>query len=509
MFNLSKALTVSVSQNRDVSAKKSVGGELYGSSSGGAYSTPTKAMVTKLNFRTMEMMYFANTWVRACVDKIVRRSVSVQPIVKAILKNPTGEPTDDQKRRIESIENLLSVPNSMQQSFDTIRKQLFTDSLIWDAAALELVKGEDGKSIDAMYAVSGDSITLNVDKRGVFKKFSEAYYQKEYGSVVAKFSVDELLYFIQYPRANSFYGLSPLESLRQTVTAELYAADFNIKRFINDATPRYAVLFDSLGLGQGGAAMKRIREWWDSELKGNPHKPILVGSEQGSVKFEKIGMSNEDMQFQEYSRWLLSKIMSVYHMQPAVLGVIDVNQGRINASYQEEQFKKDALRPILTSFSNQFNTLAIWSSTNYGWNDIYLDWDGIDVVDKEKEAKIHEVYLKQGVFTINMVLRELGKEEVPWGDVPYLLNQMVPIPSIPIAQARETLPATPVPQLKSFTNPNTEFSMADWMRMGYLLKYNKYPTGLETVEDTDLKKAITTLIGKRNKKLDKVVIYKK
>ena len=357
MFNITKALMVTARNEIDTVSKKSSNSNLIATTSGGTYSTPTKRMISRLDYRTMEIMYWANIWVRSCVDKIVKRSAYVNPSIKAMLKNPLDDPTDEQKKRIEGIEDILSVPNSMQQSFETIRKQVFTDLLIWDAGALELVKDDSG--FTSMYAVSGDTIRLDVDKRGIFKDFKQAYFQVDQGTTVAKFAIDELLYFMQYPRANSVYGLSPLESLRQTVTAELYATDFNIKRFINDATPRYAVMFENLGLGQGGEAMQRIREWWDSELKGNPHKPILVGSEQGDIKFEKIGLTNEDMQFQEYSRWLLSKIMAVYHMQAAVLGVIEVNQGRINAGYQETQFKKDAVKPLLRTFSNQFNTLEI------------------------------------------------------------------------------------------------------------------------------------------------------
>ncbi len=493
MFNVSKALTVTARSEIDTTKKKSSDSNLIATTSGGTYSTPTKRMVSRLDFRTMEIMYWANIWVRSCVDKIVKRTAYVNPSVKAILKDPLDDPTDEQKLRIESIENILAVPNSMQQSFETIRKQIFTDLLIWDAGALELVKDEKG--ILSMYAVSGDTMRLNVDKRGIFKSFDQAYHQVDNGLVVAKFAIDELLYFMQYPRANSVYGLSPLESLRQTVTAELYAADFNIKRFINDATPRYAVLFDNLGLGQGGEAMQRVRHWWDSELKGNPHKPILVGSEQGSITFEKIGLTNEDMQFQEYSRWLLSKIMAVYHMQAAVLGVIEINQGRINAAYQEQQFKKDAVKPLLRTFSNQFNTLVVWSRTNFGWNDIYLDWDGIDEIDRQAEAKIHEIYLKQGVFTINMVLRELGRAEVPWGNVPYLLNQMVPIvspgESNTVVSARETK------MLGYGTGGDIDFK--EWIRAGYLIKGKNIPTGLEYVSNADLKEAISKIIATRKK----------
>ena len=80
-------------------------------------------------------------------------------------------------------------------------------------------------------------------------------------------------------------------------------------------------MMKQMGVGQGTTAMKRFRQWWKDELEGQPHKPIILGTEQGDVAIEKISMSNDEMQFAQYSLWLLTKIMVVYKMQPAILGV--------------------------------------------------------------------------------------------------------------------------------------------------------------------------------------------
>jgi len=235
-----------------------------------------------------------------------------------------------------------------------------------------------------------------------------------------------------------------------------------------------------------------LRDWWESELKGKPHKPILIGSENGGIQFEKIGLTNEDMQFQEYSRWLLSKIMSVFRMQPAVLGVIEVNQGRINASYQETQFKKDALEPLLLMMSNQINTTAIWSATNFGYNDIYLDWEGLDYEDKKIQAQIHEIYLKTGVFTINMVLKQLGMAPVPWGNVPYMFNQFEPISEKGNNEGDGAVKGLS----KEF---GSEFDVVSWLSKG-LTMGGVVPTGLERVEKSSVKDAVNKIMSLRASK---------
>jgi HK97 family phage portal protein len=495
----SKALEIGSSNNTSQVNKKSL--IAYDEFEHSADKLPEKVVYKELTFDTMLQMYIGNTWVRACVDKISMRASTTEPIIKAFLRKPTDTPTKEQFSRIEQVQTLIDVPNNGQCSFSSILQQVFTNILIWDAGALELVKGKRKSNvITSMYPVSGDTIRKNVDKRHIFiDPANSAYIQKDqYDNVVANFSMNELCYFMQYPMPHRVYGLSPLESLRQTVTAELYASDFNITRFINDATPKFAIMFENLGTGQGDAALMRLRQWWENELKGKPHKPILIGSEKGSIKFEKLGFTNEDMQFQEYQRWLLSKIMAIYHMQAAVLGVIEVNQGRINAEYQEKQFKKDALKPLLHTFSNAVNTLAIWSRSNFGFNDIYLAWDGLDSEDDYLSAQIHEIYLRQGVMTINMVLRELGMSEVPWGDVPYLLNQMQPLGG--------NIEGNNIPVRIPIDETNKTIDFDRWIKIGKTI--GALPNGLEKVEFSDIINAITKLKKARESSVKTVLIPK-
>ena len=98
-----------------------------------------------------------------------------------------------------------------------------------------------------------------------------------------------------------------------------------------------------------------------------------------------------------------------------------------------------------------------------------------------------------------MVLRELGRSEVPWGNVPYLLNQMVPIlndgtqPLIP----EVITPAREAKALAYGTNGDIDFK--EWIRAGYIIKGRNIPTGLEHIESNELNEAINKIINERNK----------
>ena len=100
------------------------------------------------------------------------------------------------------------------------------------------------------------------------------------------------------------------------------------------------------------------------------------------LKVERIGLQPSEMSFKQYSQWMLEQVMSVFNMQPLVLGMVTPNTGKLNSEQQQEQFERDALLPQLTTFAYHFNSELIWSLPNplmghkggFGYKDIYLDW---------------------------------------------------------------------------------------------------------------------------------------
>jgi hypothetical protein len=312
------------------------------------------------------------------------------------------------------------------------------------------------------------------------------------------------------PQADRVYGLSPLESLVQTVTAELYASDYNLNFFYNNATPRFAILMEGLGLGQGAAALQRFRQWWDNELRGNPHRPIVIGTESGKINFEKVGLSNEEMQFQEYSKQLLQKIMAVYKMQPIILGVEsagDAGGSKSNSEEQVRQHKIEAVKPHLSAFMEKFNAQVIFSKSGLDMKDVYLDFD-LDVVDKKTQAEWNDIYLKSGVITINEIrVKGLGMMPVPWGDVPYLQNNLVPFGAGKNGQAVPGDPNNVDLTGQDGNVPNVNLMNRSMVRKLIGSNDNEYPIGWENMEINERLEVVEELIKNREKFLTKAYSY--
>lgn len=485
-----------------------------GNSSNSQQSYAEKISVRGLSFKQMNAMYVSNVWVRAIVDKIIERVSDVKPIVKPIRTNTDDSSdflSDETKRNMDELNEFLLEPNDNNESLTTIRKKLSRDLLIYDAGALEILAGLDiskKKKLVNIYNVPGNTIKINADSRGILPP-TDAYVQVDRNlRVVTKWNKEKIIYTMLNPQSDRVYGLSPLESLIQTVTAELYSSQYNLDFFYNNATPRFAVLMEGLGLGQGAAALTRFRTWWDNELRGNPHRPIIIGTEQGKIQFQKVGLNNEEMQFQEYSRMLLAKIMVIYKMQPMILGVDmgNATSNQQNAQVQERQFKIDAIKPHMTMFTEKINQQIIFPKTGFGFKDIYIDFD-LDIIDKKQQAEWHQMYLSTGVITINEIrTKGLGMMPVPWGNVPYLQNNLVPFGAGKNGQA---VPGNP-DDVDTSPVATSNVPNVNLVGKSHLSKYlgaeTTAPIGWEQMEISERLEIVEALIKEREHFLSKTYI---
>jgi len=401
--------------------------------------------------------YWNNSWVRSCVDKIIKEVGKYKLVVKPI-DSVEDKDSEEIKGKVQEVENLLANPNPKVESFDAIRKKYLRDILIYDAGALEIVKAnsasksmkfklktkvtnlialtfnykKDNKDLNSkeitdfkqeitqlkldivkqeeedkttkskpieLYDIAGDKIKLNIDVHGNFT--DEIAYRLMYDErSVADFRLDELIYFVANPVAGSAYGISPLESIYNTVVADNQAAILNRRRLENDGMISGVLSFP----GMSEKKLKRNVMFWKAQAKSKAGRFVVTSAK--DVKFTKLTESPEEMQFMEYQRWILNKIMAVYGLQPIVLGIIDVGTGKLNSEEQRRQFKSDAIIPLLKMESHHLTDVLV--RQGFGYDDIMIDYaepkQGIDL---EKMAGIVEKIAKLGSVIRRNEAREL------------------------------------------------------------------------------------------------------
>lgn len=403
----------------------------------------------KRNLTTYDMWtyYLVNSWVRACVDKIIKEIVKHDVVVVP----KTGvELTDEVREKIGKVQDLFANPNEKIESFDAIRRKYLRDILIYDAGAVEIVYGgitgkgqekitglrkqivklkkdkellkgkskvkvndiirrkqfelnqtmvQDGIPVE-LYDVKGPLVRFNVDKHGNFKEAEPAYKLVKHGQVEASFLVNELIYFVANPQAGSLYGLSSIETLVQEIESDNEASTFNTKILKHGGLISGVLCFP----GMSKAKLKKNKLYWQEEIKRKGQKLIVTNNP--GVSFIKLSENQRDMQFLEYQKWLLTKIMAVYGLQPIVLGVIDATTGKLNSKEQREQFYQDAILPLLKLEAHHFTDILI--NQGFGFDDIKISHEAPIDIDEEFNLKVFTEACKAGVIKVNEARELIG-----------------------------------------------------------------------------------------------------
>lgn len=512
MISFSK--NMGVGGNRFVSRLSKAG---TGKLSPRKYMDPQSPGISAINIATTEGIeinfmkdaYKVNPWIRATVDKIIARVdiVDVYPQPLDLGSDTPKAATNKQKKKIDKIAKLFSRPNDQYESFGSIKRKLLKDILLYDNAGVEIVnKGLE--KFELYCNAPGHEIYPFVGKNGAFLNPNKAYVQIRNKKELTSWEVSELMYFVKNVASGSMRGFSPIESIALQITADLYSDKYNIDFFSNNAMPNIAFLFENLGFGRGNAALRRAKQWYLEEHQGKPHQPLFMGAEKGAVKLQQMQMSNRDMEFKEYQMYLLSKIMAVYGMQPFVLGLITDTTGKLNSTEQVNQFKIDAVVPYLNLIIDTFNRVLIQDEANYGYDDIYLIHDDLDLRDMKTTAEMYETYLKNGVITINQVRQELKMAPVPWGDIPYIPVNIAPLGGSAPSRMDQNPAAADVPEdmqyepppTPDYGEPNKKSLTKDRVTDTMVKKW----AGLKYVRNSLIVDAVTEIIKKRENELLKV-----
>lgn len=371
----------------------------------------------ELKFSEMYSFYKRDEWIRTCIDMIVGTCSKVKLEVKPVKEEKTI-PAETQSH-IDEVTALFDNPNGKDESFEMIRRKVLKDVLIYDAGALEIVYSNDNKPFE-LYDLPGDRIRISVDKHGYYNK--NAFYliptiktdtvweEKN----ATPFKKEEVIYLMQNPRAGSVYGLSPIESLINSIESDLNASEYNANFFSNNAEPSGILNLPNLPR----AELARFKEQWKRDLKTykNAHKVFLTNIKDG-IQWTKTSESAQDMQFMEYQKWLVQKILSVYKIKPFVLGLIDGTTGKLNSSEQWQAFKESAIDPLLSLESYLYTTKII--NAGFGYNDIKVEFQPIDVKDEVTQAEQATKLVTAKIMTVNEVRKKYyNLPDVPWGDSP-------------------------------------------------------------------------------------------
>ena len=207
------------------------------------------------------------------------------------------------------------------------------------------------------------------------------------------------------PRTYTPVGLSPLETLKSTIDAELGGHEYN-KRQVTAAAPDGMI---DLGEGVRPEQVDQFKSYWLAEVAGKGAMAFLGGTKNPS--FIPFRTSNRDMQFLEWQNYLVRKIAAVFGLSPQDLGItFDVN--RSTSEVQSEHTEDRGLRPLLALIQDYFTREVVWDPANGGpENNLAFRFTRLNLKETLQKAQINKLALAGSPWkTINEARKQDGYE---------------------------------------------------------------------------------------------------
>lgn len=356
-----------------------------------------------------------------------------------------GKMTKAEKKRVERIVEFLENGGEtdkweMPDSFVTFVRKIMQDSLSIDQLAFEITRTR-GQELHQFKAIDGSMIrfldTVDPNYASQFERYRYKGYLPKYCQVFDQqivFNKQLGTYVMYYPWELGFgvrnvgtdiwqngYGRSELESLIEIITYILNGVQYNGNFFKNGSNPKGFIKMNGPNTNQ--TQINDFKQKWRQMLTGteNAHKiPIFAGIDMEWVDLQK---GNRDMEFDNWTKFLIVLLCSVYRIDPSELGFQfreaanvfgqDGQKARLDHSRQK------GLYPLLIFLQDIINKYLISELDE----EMEFAFTGIEVEDEEKQVKLDADKLSAGMVSMQDMFRKYsGREFDESKDI--ILNQV-------------------------------------------------------------------------------------
>lgn len=218
------------------------------------------------------------------------------------------------------------------------------------------------------------------------------------------------------------YGVSELETLVNIITWILWGFSYNANFFSQGSQPKGFINIKNPNISN--STLQEFRQAWTQTMAGvgNSHRtPVINGIDLEWVDLQKL--SNRDMEFNEWIKFLIIMTCSVYRIDPSELGFnFKESQQIFGQDGQRERLKhsrEKGLKPLLI-FLQGIITKYIVSELDENYE---FAFTGIEVEDEEAQVKLDSEKLSSGMVAMQDIFKKYnGRDFDPEKDI--ILNQV-------------------------------------------------------------------------------------
>lgn len=375
--------------------------------------SPTeKRVYSSTNWDTYLQMYKTHPTVRAAVDKIAKAATTSG---YQFLPRDSTKPVN--QKDVETLNLIFSRSKAI-----SVLRQTYTDLLIFGDSFWHIVKSRN----DAPYSfsrVSPKYVTLVFDS--AINDVSQYIYRDPSTSVETAYPAEEFVHFRILDPDNDLFGLSLFESLKATVTQDLYAQTYNASFFENSA--QTGIVFNMRGASADEIARNRefLRQEYVTPEKA--HRPLLL---EGDVKVEKSVASPAEMEFIKGREFLKGEILDVLDVPKSKMASQSDSANKSSSAEADKTFRVENIMPLQSIVEEGVNEQLLWVGLSI--QETVFAHKDVDMRDEKERMEVDIEGMTHGIFTINDLRAQRGMGPVNGGDEPFIqtASGIVPVKDI-------------------------------------------------------------------------------
>ena len=349
----------------------------------------------------------------AC-NKVLSESIASLPLV-LYKEDDNGNRT---KAKEHPLYNLLStLPNKEHTSMQW-RETMITSLNYKGNHYTQIIRNQKGEIV-SLYGLDTNRMTVQR-----LESTGEIVFLYDTGTKTVPLNFGDVLN-VAGLSIDGLVGLSPIAHNAESIGLSVAMEEFGGKYFKNGSTATGALSYPNELTEE---AYKRLKEDFNKNWAGmkNTHKPLLL---EGGAKFEKLSMSNQDSQFLEARKYQKQDIAMIFRVPLHMLN--DLEKANYNSLEQLSLgFVIYSLTPILVRLEQAFMRDLLTDNERKQGYYIKHNLAGLLRGDMKTRFNVYDKAIKNGIYTINDVLRLEDMNQVENGNDRYMQGAMTTIENI-------------------------------------------------------------------------------
>ncbi len=310
--------------------------------------------------------------------------------------------------------DLLSKVNPFMNGFELSEYWTLYQELTGNSYTL-IVKNGLGTPQE-LWVLQPQQMKIVPDKQSFIKGY---LYGRNRAKAIA-FEPDEIIHMKYANPQNMFYGMGPLAAAAIAADAGVAMNVHEYSLLKNNAIPPSALETEQ---SMTPDQIKRVKTEWNAAYRG-PEKAGRLAIFQGGLKPSRLSLTPKEMGYLTGRKITTEEIAAIFGVPMSKLKVGDVKAAPAAGMYYGNiTYQRDTIQPKLRRIDQKLNEQLLPMYDDK----LFCAFDNPVGEDKDFRLKERESNLKNGYSSINQERLRDNQEAVPWGDVPILPTNVMPL----------------------------------------------------------------------------------